>query len=189
MLTALGGWLASWRRWREEPMRKAACRAALSAAIKPLEPAVARIGEHTVRGQLAAALPLDEMWKENGGARWNGHDDDLNAAMAPLRWQGLLAAERAGAAYQFDCAPAIWAWEVNDLTWQAALGAIDVAMAVCALQSEGLPVTTGMADTYRAVLEIATSPESIPMSQFVRRAPVADSQAALADTRERSRRG
>jgi hypothetical protein len=97
------------------------------------------------------------MWREtNDGARWNGLDSDLNHAMAPMRWRGLLAAERAGAAHQFDCAPAIWAWKVDDPTWQAALDAIDVAMAVRALQSEGLPVTTGMAEAHRQVLEIAT---------------------------------
>lgn len=81
---------------------------------------------------------------------------DLNAAMAPMRWRGLLAAEHAGAAHQFDATPAIWAWEVDDPTWQAALDAIDVAMAVRALESEGLPVTTGMGEAHRQVLEIAT---------------------------------
>ena len=98
----------------------------------------------------------EAMWKENGGARWNGLDTDLNAAMAALRWRGLRAAERAGAAYQIDATPAIWAWEIDDPTWRAALDAIDVAMAVSALKSEGLPVTIGMADAHRQVLEIAT---------------------------------
>lgn len=96
------------------------------------------------------------MWREDGGARWNGLDTDLNSAMYPMRWRGLLAAEHAGAAHQVDATPAVWAWEVDDPTWQAALDAIDVAMAVRALQSEGLPVTTGMAEAHRQVLEIAT---------------------------------
>lgn len=106
---------------------------------------------------LAEALPLDGEWRVNGGARWNGRDPDLNTAMAPIRFRGLYAAERAHAAHQITrCDAALWNWEVDDPTWQAALDAIDVAMAVSALRLEGLPVTHGMAEAHRKVLEITS---------------------------------
>ena len=132
-------------------------RDALAAAIEPVGRAVDRLGEPGVLVRLAAALPSERMWREHGGARWNGHDPDLNSAMAPHRFRGLYAAERAQAARRIDnCSNAMWNWEVDDPTWQAALDAIDVAMAVRALQSEGLPVTAGMAEAHRKVLEVAT---------------------------------
>jgi hypothetical protein len=164
MLNAARAVRASWQVWRESRSARLsppnnARRGALTAAIEPLGRAVGRLGDPGVLARLAAALPSEDMWKENGGARWNGRDTDLNSAMYPMRWRGLLVAESAGAAHLIDnCVlpGALWGWEVDDPTWQAALDAIDVAMAVRALESEGLPVTTGMAEAHRQVLEIAT---------------------------------
>jgi hypothetical protein len=161
MLNAARAMRTFWREWRGSrsvrlPPANPDRKDALTAAIEPLGRAVSRLGDPVVLTRLAAALPPEEMWKQNGGARWNGLDTDLNAAMAPLRWRALLAAEHAGAAHQIDATPAIWAWEVDDPTWRAALDAIDVAMAVSALQSEGLPVTTGMREAHRQVLEVAS---------------------------------
>jgi hypothetical protein len=132
--------------------------AALSAAIESVGRVVDWLFDPVVVVRLAAALPPEEMWRgENGGARWNGRDDDLNAAMAPFRLRGLYAAERAHAAHQIDYSSnGLWNWKFDDPTWEAALDAIDVAMATSALQSEGLPVTSGMAEAHRHVLEIAT---------------------------------
>jgi hypothetical protein len=92
------------------------------------------------------------------GSTGDFHDNGLNSAMYPLRWRGLLAAERAGAAHLIDsCAPprALWAWEIDDPTWEAALAALDVAMRVAVLDMDGLPVTVGMRAAHRLVLEIA----------------------------------
>jgi hypothetical protein len=75
-----------------------------------------------------------------------------------VRWRGLLAAERAGAAHLIDnCVPpgALWGWEVDDPTWGAALDTLDVAMCVAVLDMEGLPVTSGLRAAQRLVLEIA----------------------------------
>lgn len=156
MLNAVRAARASWQAWQESRTARRSRRAALAAAIEPLGRAVARLGDPVVLARLAAALPSEEMRTEIGGSRSEHPDDDFSRAMARLRWQGLLAAERAGAAHQFDATPAIWAWEVDDPTWQAALDAIDVAMAVHALQLDGLPVTTGMAEAHRQILEIVT---------------------------------
>jgi hypothetical protein len=131
---------------------------ALAAAIEPVGRSVDWLFDPAVVGRLAAALPTRAEWRnENGGVRWNGLDDDLNTVMAPFRFRGLYAAERAGAAHLNDwCSTALWNWKVDDPTWEAALDAVDVAMAASALQSEGLPVTTGMMDTCHQVLAIAT---------------------------------
>jgi hypothetical protein len=133
---------------------EARCRAFVK-AIDPITGVVGRLGDPTVVALLAAALPPAQMWQVNGGASWNGLDADLNAAMFPVRWKGLLAAERAGAAHQLDATPAIWAWEVVDPEWRTALDALDVAMAVRILDVEGLPVTSGMRATEELVRKIA----------------------------------
>ena len=146
------------RRSVRTPTPPNARQVALAAAIEPVGRAAWRLSDSVVVARLAAALPPDAMWKnERGGTKWNGHDDDLNTVMAPIRFRGIYAAQRAGAAHQIDyCSNALWNWQVDDPTWEAALDAIDVAMAAGALKSEGLPVTTGMVETHRQVLEIAT---------------------------------
>ena len=90
-------------------------------------------------------------------------DTDLNAALAPLRWRGLNAAEAVGAAYQIDATPAIWAMKVDDPTWEAALETIEVAMKVCVLDMEGLPVTTEMRAAQELVLDLARAAEPTPV--------------------------
>ena len=163
--------LQAWKRERRamrkvrNPRRNETRRLALSAAIEPVGRVVDRLREPVIVARLAAALPPVEAWRdERGGARWDGHDTDLNAAMAPLRWRGLLAAERAGAAHQFDATPAIWAWEVEDPTWRAALDALDVAMAVRALRAEAIAVTDGMDECHRLVLDLAAPTVARPLS-------------------------
>jgi hypothetical protein len=133
-------------------------RLALSTAVEPIGRVVDRLGEPAIVARLAAARPPYQMWHdERGDVMWNALDPDINAAMAPLRWRGLLAAERAGAAHQFDATAAIWAWEVDDPEWRAALDAIDVAMAVRALRADNVAVTAGMDGAHRVVLALAAS--------------------------------
>ncbi len=131
----------------------------LRAAIEPLAPAVRALGRRDVVEAMVAALPPEAEWRaDDGGVRWP-QDYELNHAMYPLRFGALLAAGRAGAAHELSpCfGNALWNWEVDDVVWQAALDALDVAMAVCALTAEGGAVTLGMAETHRRVLEIAQS--------------------------------
>jgi hypothetical protein len=58
----------------------------------------------------------------------------------------------------FDATPALWGWEVDDPTWDAAIDAIDVAMRVAVLDMEGRPVSPGMRAAHRLALEIAGPP-------------------------------
>jgi hypothetical protein len=132
-------------------------RARLAAAIEPLDPVVAQLSDPETVARLAAALPRRDEWQADGGARWDGRDRDLNGAMYPIRIAGIEAAAHVGAAGLISCpSNAIWAWEVVDPTWRAALDTIDVAMAVRALRSENAPVTEGMARAHDRVLEIVT---------------------------------
>ena len=82
---------------------------AFVAALRPLEPAVGRLRTPDVVARLAAVLTTVEETVHRGSAGTSS-TNDLNSAMAPLQWGGLLAAERAGAAHQVDATPAIWAW-------------------------------------------------------------------------------
>ncbi len=130
---------------------------AFRAALGPIEPVVGRLSDPVVVARLASILlPAEE--RVYAGSAGNFHDSDLNSAMYPVRWSGLLAAERAGAAHLLDnCVPpgALWGWEVDDPTWAAALDALDVAMRVAILDMEGLPVTSGMRAAHRLALEVA----------------------------------
>jgi hypothetical protein len=130
------------------------------AALRPIEPAVGRLLEPGMVARLAAVLPPagDRIY---AGSASNHHDSDLNSAMYPMRLQGLLAAEHAGAAHLIDnCVlpGALWGWEVADPTWGAALDALDVAMRVAVLDMEGLPVTPGRRAASLLVLEIGAPP-------------------------------
>ncbi len=98
----------------------------------PIGSALDRLRDPDVIARLAAELPPVDARRLAGSAA-NGLDTDLNAALAPLRWRGLNAAEAVGAAYQIDATPAIWAMKVDDPTWEAALETIEVAMKVCVL--------------------------------------------------------
>jgi len=139
------------------PKRVPARELAFVAALKPIEPAVGRLNRPDVVARLAAARPPAGEQVYTGSAR-DGLDPDLNSAMFPPRWRGLLAAERAGAAHQFDATPALWAWAVDDPTWRAALDTLDVAMRVAVMDMEGQPVTPGMRAAHRLALEIAGPP-------------------------------
>lgn len=139
------------------PRRVPARQLAFAAALEPIEPAVGRLHKPDVVARLAAALPPTQV-RTYAGSAGDFYDRDLNSAMAPLRWRGLLAAERMGAAHQFDATPALWGWEIDDPTWDAALDAMDVAMRVAVLDMEGRPVSPGMRAAHRLVLEIAGPP-------------------------------
>ena len=152
------------REAHEKAERLSARRLALAAALRPIEPAVGRLLEPGVVARLAAVLPPagDRIYAGSAG---HHHERDLNSAMYPMRLQGLLAAESSGAAHLIDSCVlpgALWGWEVDDPTWDAALDALDVAMRVAVLDLDGLPVTPGMRAASLLVLEIGEPPGTVP---------------------------
>jgi hypothetical protein len=137
---------------------------AFADALEPVRRAIARLDEPGVVRRLAAGMPTRQEIREvydrlrasrgrSGGPDFL--DYDLNAVAFPVRWAFKMAAERAGAAYQIDATPALWAFEMAEGDWDDAETTVLAAIVGLSGTLPG-PPPDGYIRAWRVVHDIAS---------------------------------